>query len=224
MSTPRSSTGSSSNIFSGWTCVGHASDLAAVGAQKAVGTGANAVLLVRGDDDTVPRVRQHLPPPRARAAGVRRDDHADAASSARTTRGRTGSTAALRNAPGFKDVDGFDADEFGLAELRLVDWHGWLFVDPSGEDADFAEHVGGLGGRRRAVPRRGPDDRRPALLRAGHQLEGHRRELPGVLPLLHDSPRTVPDQPADQRREPRPDGLVDRRLDVDHREAPRRCR
>ena len=28
------------HIFSGWTCVGHASDLAAVGAQKAVGTGA----------------------------------------------------------------------------------------------------------------------------------------------------------------------------------------
>ena len=35
------------NIFSGWTCVGHASDLAAVGAQKAVGTGPNAILLVR---------------------------------------------------------------------------------------------------------------------------------------------------------------------------------
>ena len=38
------------NIFSGWTCVGHASDLAAVGAQKAVGTGPNAILLVRGED------------------------------------------------------------------------------------------------------------------------------------------------------------------------------
>src|SRR5258708_39399436 len=38
------------HIFSGWTCVGHASDLAAVGAQKAVGSGANAVLLVRADD------------------------------------------------------------------------------------------------------------------------------------------------------------------------------
>src|ERR1700754_2200893 len=41
------------NIFSGWTCVGHASDLAAVGTQKAVGTGANAILLVRGDDEVV---------------------------------------------------------------------------------------------------------------------------------------------------------------------------
>ena len=58
------------NIFSGWRCVGHASDLAAVGAQKAVGTGPNAVLLVRGDDNKSPRVRQHLPAPRARAAGL----------------------------------------------------------------------------------------------------------------------------------------------------------
>jgi Rieske 2Fe-2S family protein len=50
----------------------------------------------------------------------------------------------VRNAPGFKDVDGFDPGQFGLVELRLVDWHGWLFVDPSGQDADFAAHVAGL--------------------------------------------------------------------------------
>ena len=35
---------------------------------------------------------------------------------------------------GFDDVD---PAEFGLTELRLVDWHGWLFVDPSGQDTDF---------------------------------------------------------------------------------------
>src|SRR5258705_626789 len=39
------------NIFSGWRCVGHASDLATVGAQKAVGNGPNAILLVHGEDD-----------------------------------------------------------------------------------------------------------------------------------------------------------------------------
>ena len=38
------------NIFSGWICVGHASELAGAGAQRAVGSGPNAVLLVRGDD------------------------------------------------------------------------------------------------------------------------------------------------------------------------------
>src|SRR5258705_117543 len=41
------------NIFSGWTCVGDASDLGAVGTQKAVGTGPNAILLVRADDGVV---------------------------------------------------------------------------------------------------------------------------------------------------------------------------
>ena len=131
------------NIFSGWTCVGHASDLAAVGAQKAVGTGPNAILLVRGEDDAV----------RAFANTCRHRGHELLACNA-TTKGRAivcpyhswsyRLDGRLRNAPGFRDMEGFEPDEFGLAELRLVNWHGWLFVDPSGEDADFATHVAGL--------------------------------------------------------------------------------
>ena len=130
------------HIFSGWTCVGHAADLAAVGAQKAVGTGANAVLLVRGDDDTV----------RAFANTCRHRGHELLACNA-TTKGRSivcpyhswsyRLDGRLRNAPHFSKVEGFDADQFGLAELKLVNWHGWLFVDPSGEDTDFADHVAG---------------------------------------------------------------------------------
>ena len=131
------------NIFSGWTCVGHASDLAAVGAQKAVGTGPNAILLVRGDDKIV----------RAFANTCRHRGHELLACN-QSTKARSivcpyhswsyRLDGRLRNAPNFKNVDGFDADDFGLAELRLVDWHGWLFVDPSGEDAEFADHVEGL--------------------------------------------------------------------------------
>ena len=130
------------HIFSGWTCVGHAADLAAVGAQKAVGTGANAILLVRGDDDTV----------RAFANTCRHRGHELLACNA-TTKGRSivcpyhswsyRLDGSLRNAPHFSKVEGFDADQFGLAELELVNWHGWLFVDPSGEDVDFADHVAG---------------------------------------------------------------------------------
>jgi Rieske 2Fe-2S family protein len=129
------------HIFSGWTCVGHASDLATVGAQKAVGTGANAVLLVRGDDTI-----------RAFANTCRHRGHELSACNA-TTRGRAivcpyhswsyKLDGTLRNAPGFKDLKGFQPGEFGLAELRMENWHGWLFVDPSGDDADFAEHVSG---------------------------------------------------------------------------------
>ena len=108
------------NIFSGWTCVGHAADLAAVGAQKAVGTGTNAILLVRGDDDASARS-----PTPADTAGT------NCWRATRRPRGRSivcpyhswsyRLDGRLRNAPGFKDVDGFEPDEFGLAELRLVE-------------------------------------------------------------------------------------------------------
>ena len=131
------------NIFAGWTCVGHAGDLAAVGAQRAVGSGANGVLLVRGEDGAV----------RAFANTCRHRGH-ELLGCGETSKARSivcpyhswsyRLDGQLRNAPGFRGVDGFAPEEFGLAELRLVDWHGWLFVDPSGSDTDFAEHVAGL--------------------------------------------------------------------------------
>jgi Rieske 2Fe-2S family protein len=130
------------NIFSGWTCVGHGADLDAVGTQRAIGTGPNAILLVRGEDAV-----------RAFANTCRHRGHELLACNA-TTRGRSivcpyhswsyRLDGQLRNAPGFRDVDGFEPEKFGLAELRLANWHGWLFVDASGEDAEFATHVAGL--------------------------------------------------------------------------------
>lgn len=130
------------NIFSGWTCVGHAADLAAVGAQKAVGSGVNGTLLVRGDDGVI----------RAFANTCRHRGHELLACGA-SSRGRSivcpyhawsyRLDGSLRNAPGFADVDDFDPAGFGLAELRLVDWHGWLFVDSGGADVEFSRHVAG---------------------------------------------------------------------------------
>jgi phenylpropionate dioxygenase-like ring-hydroxylating dioxygenase large terminal subunit len=136
------------NIFSGWTCVGHASELSGVGAQRAVGSGANAVLLVRGDDDGSENGGV-----RAFANTCRHRGHELLACGASAKRrnivcpyhawsyrldGR------LRNAPGFSEVDGFAPEEFGLAPLRLTNWHGWLFVDPSGTDVEFSAHVAGM--------------------------------------------------------------------------------
>ena len=131
------------HIFSGWTCVAHAGDLTAVGAQKAIGSGPNAILLVRGDDGTI----------RAFANTCRHRGHELLACNS-ATKGRTivcpyhswsyRLDGTLRNAPGFSGVEGFDASEFGLAELPLVNFHGWLFVDPSSEDVDFGSHVAGL--------------------------------------------------------------------------------
>jgi Rieske 2Fe-2S family protein len=131
------------NIFSGWTCVGHAADLAGVGAQRAVGSGANGVLLVRGDDDGTIRAfantcrhRGHELLP-CGATAKRRNIVCPYHSWSYRLDGH------VRNAPGF-DGPAFDAGEFGLTELRLVNWHGWLFTDPSGEDDEFAVHVAGL--------------------------------------------------------------------------------
>jgi Rieske 2Fe-2S family protein len=131
------------NIFSGWTCVGHAGDIAAVGSQRAVGSGANGVLLVRCETGEV----------RAFANVCRHRGHELLACGA-TAKKRSivcpyhswsfRLDGALRNAPGFRDDTNFDPGEFGLTELRLIDWHGWLFVDPSGHASDFAGHVAGL--------------------------------------------------------------------------------
>lgn len=130
------------NIFSGWHCVGHAADLDGVGAQRAVGSGANGILLVRGDDGAV----------RAFANVCRHRGHELLACGASIKRRGVVCpyhawsyklNGELRNAPGFDRLDSFDPAGFGLTELRLVDWHGWLFVDPSGEDGDFADHVAG---------------------------------------------------------------------------------
>jgi len=136
------------NIFSGWICVGHASELAGVGAQRAVGSGPNAVLLVRGDDSD-----SETDGIRAFANTCRHRGHELLACGATAKRRNIVCPyhswsyrldGQVRNAPGFSGVDGFDPHEFGLAELRLTNWHGWLFVDPSGADVDFSAHVAGL--------------------------------------------------------------------------------
>ena len=188
------------HIFSGWTCVGHASDLAAVGAQKAVGSGANAVLLVRGEDTV-----------RAFANTCRHRGHELLACN-QATRGRSivcpyhswsyRLDGRLRNAPGFKDVDGFDAERVRARRTAAGELARLPVRRPQRRGRRIRRACRGLGRGRRAVSARGSDRRRPALLRAGDQLEGHRRELSGVLPLLDDPPGAVPDQPADQRREP----------------------
>lgn len=130
-------------IFSGWRCVGHASDLDAVGSQKAIGSGANGVLLVRAEDNAV----------RAFANTCRHRGHELLTCGAQTKRRGIVCpyhawsyklNGSLRNAPGFSDDDVFAPGEFGLSELRLVNWHGWLFVDPSGQDSEFTDHVAGL--------------------------------------------------------------------------------
>jgi Rieske 2Fe-2S family protein len=50
----------------------------------------------------------------------------------------------LSGAPRFSGVPGFDKGAYPLIRARVGEWHGWVFVNPSGDAAPFAEHVGNL--------------------------------------------------------------------------------
>jgi Rieske 2Fe-2S family protein len=131
------------NFFAGWLCVGRGESLADPGSQAAFNVGAAGVLVTRDESGTlhafanVCRHRGHELLPcgaTARKKGIVCPYHA-------WSYRLDGSLLA---APGFRDVAGFEPTEFGLAELPVRDWHGWLFVDGSGRAADFAEHIGAL--------------------------------------------------------------------------------
>ena len=132
------------NIFAGWMCLGRGEKFAEAGAQTSVETGAGGVLLVRGEDGTlrafanVCRHRGHELVP----CGVSVNKRSIVCPYHGWNYKLDGS---LRNAPGgFRDVEDFDKSQFGLAELNVVEWHGWVFVDPSGEGGPFVEHAAGL--------------------------------------------------------------------------------
>jgi glycine betaine catabolism A len=131
-------------FFAGsWTCVGREGDLEGTGAQRAVRVGGAGALLVRGTDGRA----------RAFANTCRHRGHELLGVGQETTR-RTvlcpyhawtyDLDGSLRAAPGFRDHHEFRPDEHGLVELPLESWHGFLFVNGSGDAPPFAEHVGAL--------------------------------------------------------------------------------
>jgi glycine betaine catabolism A len=131
-------------FFAGsWVCVGREGDLAGTGAQRAVKVGGAGVLLVRGADGRV----------RAFANTCRHRGHELLGVGEQTTR-RTvlcpyhawtyDLDGSLRAAPGFRDHTQFRPIEHGLVELPLESWHGFLFVNGSGDAPPFAEHIGAL--------------------------------------------------------------------------------
>jgi Rieske 2Fe-2S family protein len=50
----------------------------------------------------------------------------------------------LAAAPRFRDVPGFDPAEHGLVPLPAAVWHGWVFVNATGDAAPFSAHLGAL--------------------------------------------------------------------------------
>ena len=130
------------HIFGSWTCVAHAGDLPEPGAQRAVPAGRGSVLLTRDGEGEVHafantcRHRGHELLPCGEAAKRQSIVCPYHSWSYRLD-------GSLRNAPGFRDVPSFDPESFGLVPLRVVNWHGWIFVDASGRSGEFAEHVAG---------------------------------------------------------------------------------
>jgi glycine betaine catabolism A len=128
----------------GWVCVGRTA-LPDPRSQRAVGLLGTSVLVVRDSDGTlrafhnVCRHRGHELLPAggsARTHAVRCPYHG-------WTYRLDGT---LRTAPRFDDVPDFDAATHGLVPVGVADWHGWLFVNLSGDAPPFDRHVGDLDG------------------------------------------------------------------------------
>jgi glycine betaine catabolism A len=130
------------HIFSSWMCVGYSADLPEPGSQRAVTVGNGGVLLTRDEDG---RIRAFANTCRHRGhellgCGQSAKRHSIVCPYHSWSYRLDGE---LRNAPSLRNDPEFDGSQFGLVALEAVDWHGWIFVDPSGTSGPFAEHVAG---------------------------------------------------------------------------------
>jgi len=129
-------------LFDGWMCVGRSSDIANRGL-RAESVGDWGVLLTRDDEgvlrafENACRHRGHELLPcggSAEARAIVCPYHA-------WSYKHDGS---LIGAPHFKEVEKFDKATLGLKPVRVTEWHGWVFVDRSGQAQDFVDHIGEL--------------------------------------------------------------------------------
>ncbi len=140
------------HFFAGWQCVGRSSDVPVRGSQRAVlwGTGGgnkqvadSTVLLARAKDGTL----------RAFANTCRHRAHellpggGSAAGRAITCPYHAWSydlDGNLIAAPGYQGVSAFDPAAYSLARIRVEEYRGYVFVDPSGAAPEFGDWTGGL--------------------------------------------------------------------------------
>jgi glycine betaine catabolism A len=127
----------------GWICIGRSEDIAQPADQRAVSVGRSGVFLMR-DQDRVLRAfanacrhRGHelLPcgQPAVNRAIVVCPYHAWSYKL----------DGSLRMTPGF-DSDTFDASTHGLVQLPCEEWHGWIFVNATGDAPSLETHLAGL--------------------------------------------------------------------------------
>jgi Rieske 2Fe-2S family protein len=130
-------------MFSEWLCVGRTSEIPRPRMAKAFSIGESSVLISRGEDgelrafENACRHRGHellTCGESAEAQSITCPYHA-------WVYRHDGS---MLGAPGFKRYENFDKGEYGLMRMPVRDWHGWLWVNPSGLEPSFDEHIGDL--------------------------------------------------------------------------------
>ena len=131
-------------FFRGWQCVGRSADIDR-GMQRAIPVGDSTVLLVRDADDVL----------RAFANVCRHRGHELVpCGETRSTRAITCPyhlwsyrlDGSLMAAAHYADVPDFDfrMSDWPLLPLAVREWHGWIFLDASGQDGALEDHLAGL--------------------------------------------------------------------------------
>ncbi len=125
---------------SGWVCVGRSADLERAGDQAAFAVGDDGVVLVRGEDGALRgffNVCRHRGHELLEVGGSASRGTIQCPYHAWAYRldGR------LLGAPGNSDLD---PDTFRLSSAPVAEWHGWAFVNASGDAPPFADWIGNL--------------------------------------------------------------------------------
>jgi Rieske 2Fe-2S family protein len=144
-------------LFAGtWTCVGRDEDLRAPAAderpatQRAIVVGDVPVMLTWEGDDihafaNTCRHRAHEMLPEGETNNTRFVVCPYHAWSYKLD-------GSLKNAPMYRGLEGFDEEEYGLIELPVERWQGWVFVHAANSIADggapvsFKDHIGDMAG------------------------------------------------------------------------------
>ena len=131
------------HLFSGWQCIGRSDSIPEPRMQRAEQVGDTSVLLVRGEDGVLRafantcRHRGHeLLPCSSEVSGraIRCPYHSWTFSL----------EGELIGTPGYTGHPDFDKSQYPLRSLAVQEWHGWIFLDPSGAAGPLAAHLDGI--------------------------------------------------------------------------------
>ncbi len=132
------------HFFEGsWVCAGTAEGLAKPGDQKAVRVGRDGVLLVRGDDNVI---RGFFNVCRHRAHELLQVGECSQSRSIRCPYHgwNYDLDGSLKASVAKSHTPGFDPSGEGLVPARVEVWHGWIFVNASGDAPPLKDWVGDL--------------------------------------------------------------------------------